>query len=244
MKTEEQIYPYTLSDFSDKDTIVLAPHPDDESIGCGGSIVKHVKAGRKVKVIFLTKGGKGDFENRFGNDYLKIRLECAKKALSILGVKEYEFWEYEDRELLSAKNEIIERLIGITDGFLPSIIYAPSPFELHPDHRATFSVVWNLIKKRPFRLLLYETLVPLYPDTLVNITDEWKYKKQAIESYWTELYYNNYSEKVEGLNRYRTATLGKEVLYAEAFQSVNPEELFKDTIQSKLLHSLIAHHSL
>ncbi len=244
MKIEEQIYPYIVRDFSDKDAIVLAPHPDDESIGCGGSIVKHIKAGRKVKVIFLTKGGKGDFEGRFGMDYLKIRIECAEKALGVLGVKGYEFWEYEDRELFSAKNEIIKRLIKVTDDFLPSIIYAPSPFELHPDHRATFSIAWNLIKKRPFHLLLYETLVPLYPDTLVNITDEWKYKKRAIESYWTELYYNNYSEKIEGLNRYRTATLSKEVLYAEAFQSVNPEELFKDTIQSKLLHSLISYHSL
>jgi LmbE family N-acetylglucosaminyl deacetylase len=243
MKAEEHIYPYTLSDFSNHNAIVLAPHPDDESIGCGGSIVKHTRAGSRVRVIFLTKGGRGDFEGRFGEDYLNIRLDCARKALGILGVKEYEFWEYKDRELVSAEKEIAGKLFQVVKDFSPSIIYAPSPFEIHPDHRAAFSFAWNLIRNMPLHLLLYETLVPLFPDTLVNITDEWQYKKRAVESYRTELYYNNYSGKVEGLNRYRTATLSKEVLYAEAFLSADAGVLSKDTLQSKLLHSAISFHS-
>lgn len=65
MLNEPDIYPYSVSDLSRKDALVIAPHPDDESLGCGGSIAKHIKAKSRVKVIFLTDGDKGDFEGRF-----------------------------------------------------------------------------------------------------------------------------------------------------------------------------------
>jgi hypothetical protein len=45
MKNESDLYPYSVSYLSLRDAIVISPHPDDESIGCGGSIVKHIKAG-------------------------------------------------------------------------------------------------------------------------------------------------------------------------------------------------------
>ena len=245
MKTEEQIYPYTVNDFSGRDAIVIAPHPDDESIGCGGSILKHIKAGKRVRVIFLTNGDKGDFEGRFGEDYREIRRKCAEKALALLGVKDYEFWGYGDRMLHSAEKEIIERLSLSVKSFSPSIIYAPSPFEIHPDHKTAFSVVWELIHRMPLKLLLYETLVPFYPDILVDITNEWSYKKRAIESYWTEAYYTNYSEKIEGLNIFRTSPLSRDVLYAEAFLLVDGEgEMKKNTLQWKLLQTVVSFQSL
>ncbi len=243
MKPEEHIYPYTLSDFSTQDALVIAPHPDDESIGCGGSICKHTRAGRRVKVIFLTNGDQGDFEGRFGKDYLTIRLQSAEKALSILQVKEFEFWGYKDRELSAKSDEVIERLSTVIKNFSPSIIYAPSPFDIHPDHRIASLIAWNIIQKKPLKLLLFETLVPLYPDILVDITNEWPSKKRAIESYWTELYYTNYTEKIEGLNRYRTATLSREVLYAEAFLLVELEKLSGDSFQKRLLQAAISFHS-
>lgn len=239
MKAEEHIYPYTLSDFSKHDAVVFAPHPDDESIGCGGSIVKHAKAGSRVKVIFLTNGDQGDFEGRFGKEYLTIRLQSAEKALNILQVREHEFWGYKDRELSSKIDEVIERLSAVLKSFSPSVIYAPSPFDIHPDHRTAFLIVWEIYNKMPIKLLLFETLVPLYPNMLVDITHDWLSKKRAIESYWTELYYNNYSEKVEGLNRYRTATLSRDVLYAEAFLLADPDKTEDNTLQQKLLQTAV-----
>ena len=244
MKTEEQIYPYTVTDFSTMDALVLAPHPDDESIGCGGSIVKHTRAGSRVKVIFLTNGDQGDFEGRFGKDYLTIRLQSAEKALSILQVKEHEFWGYGDRVLSSKLDEVIERLSSVIKSFSPSVLYAPSPFDIHPDHRTAFLIAWKIYKNIPLKLLLFETLVPLYPNILVDITNEWLSKKCAIESYWTELYYTNYTEKIEGLNRYRTATLSRDVLYAEAFLLADPEKTADNTLQQKLLQAAVSFHSI
>lgn len=239
---EEQVYPYTVSDFSGEDALVLAPHPDDESIGCGGSILKHTKNGSRVKVIFVTDGAGGDFDGRFGKEYVNLRRESADRALTVLGVHESEFWGYEERMLHEKMRQARERLEAAVSDFRPSVIYVPSPFEIHPDHRDTFFMVWDLLDRLPSRMLLYEALIPLYPDTLVDITEEWHFKKRAIESYWTETYYNNYAEKMEGLNRNRSSTLGGQVMYAEAFLLIEGRGDRKgscDTVQRRLLESII-----
>ncbi len=63
---ESEIYPYEASDLSDKDCLVIAPHPDDESIGCGGSIIRHIKRESYVHIVFLTSGDKGNFKETGG----------------------------------------------------------------------------------------------------------------------------------------------------------------------------------
>jgi LmbE family N-acetylglucosaminyl deacetylase len=234
-QNESDLYPYSVTDLSPKDALIIAPHPDDESLGCGGSIVKHIKAGNRVKVIFLTDGDKGDFEGRFGENYVSMRRQSAHKAMEVLGVQDYEFWGYEDRNLYLAEKEVMDRLPHTIETFSPSLIYVPSPFEAHPDHRTSFKVVWELRKKVGITVALYEVLMALYPNVLVDITDEMEQKKRAIESYVTEVFYNDYITKAEGLNKFRTATLPKHIKYAEAFILSENSEQFLDSLQLKLL---------
>lgn len=217
MKNESDLYPYSVADLSSRDALIIAPHPDDESIGCGGSIIRHLKAGRKVKVIFLTDGDRGDFEGRFGDDYKTLRRQSAIRAMDMLGVQDYEFWSYGDRNLYSAEKEIEERLVHVLDIPDKPLVYAPSPYEAHPDHRASFNAVWRLKERVEVNVAVYEVLMALYPNILVDVTAEMEKKKEAIKSYRTELSYNDYIAKVEGLNRFRTATLPANVRYAEAF---------------------------
>jgi LmbE family N-acetylglucosaminyl deacetylase len=217
IKKESDIYPYSVTDLSQKDALVIAPHPDDESLGCGGSIARHVKAGNRVKVIFLTNGDKGDFEGKYGDGYVELRKKSARAAMDTFGVKDFEFWGYSDRKLYLAVQEIRKKLLHAIDSFSPSILYAPSPLEAHPDHKTAFEVVWSLREKLRIPIAFYEVLMALYPNVLVDITEEIEEKKRAIESYITEVYYNDYITKVEGLNRFRTVTLHKIIRYAEAF---------------------------
>jgi LmbE family N-acetylglucosaminyl deacetylase len=216
-KNEPDIYPYAVTDISSKDAIIIAPHPDDESLGCGGSIIKHIRAKSRVKVVFLTNGGKGDFQGKFGKEYVEIRKSSARQAMGVLGVEDFEFWSYEDRDLSAAARKAEEKLHHTVRSFSPSILYAPSPLEAHPDHKSAFQIVWNLRKQFRISYAFYEVLMALYPNALVDITEEMEQKKKAIESYHTEIYYNDYVTKVLGLNRFRTSTLPKSVRYSEAF---------------------------
>ncbi len=238
LQNESDIYPYSVTDLSRMNALVLAPHPDDESLGCGGSITKHIKAGSRVKVIFLTDGDKGDFENRFAENYVKIRRQSAQKAMEILGVKDYEFWGYRDRSLHQIEGEVVDRLLHIVEAFPPSLIYAPSPYEAHPDHKTTAKIALKIFEKTGITLLLYEVLMALFPTILVDISSEMERKRKAINSYYTEIYYNNYITKIEGLNRFRTTTLPNTVTFAEGFILLEKEVSGKK-ISLRLLSTLL-----
>jgi|Deesub1362A_J573_1020465.scaffolds.fasta_scaffold00162_43 LmbE family N-acetylglucosaminyl deacetylase len=214
---ETDIYPYSVRDLSRFDTLVIAPHPDDESLGCGGSIIKHVNSGSRVKVIFLTDGDSGDFNGIYGKEYVSLRRASAGEALMILGVRDYEFWGYKDRGVATVSEEITDRLRQAIKGFSPDLIYVPSPFEVHPDHRTASVIGWRIFKETGVRVIFYEVIVALYPNILVDITSEIEKKKEAIRCYHTELYYNDYLSCIEGLNRFRTFTLPKEMRFAEGF---------------------------
>lgn len=82
----------------------------------------------------------------------------------------------------------------------------------------------------------------LYPNTLVDITNEMEKKKKAIKSYFTELYYNDYLTKVEGLNRFRTATLPKNIKYAEAFLLLENSVQVADTFPLKLFTAALQYN--
>lgn len=233
---ESEIYPFKASDFSGRDCIVIAPHPDDESIGCGGSIIKHVRKGSRVKVIFLTSGDKGDFKGVFGVEYKDIRRKCALKALNDLGVDDYEFWDFADREVSTAFDRAYLRLKKLIEAFKPGLIYAPSPYEAHPDHKASALMGWRLFGEMKVPVAFYEVLMPLYPNVLVDISNEMAQKESAIRHYSTELYYNDYIYRVEGLNRFRTATLPPETKHAEAFVLLD-SGLKDDDMQYAILKS-------
>jgi LmbE family N-acetylglucosaminyl deacetylase len=211
------LYPFSATDTSPADALVIAPHPDDESIGCGGTIAKHVQAGNRVKVIFLTDGERGDERKRFGSDYVPMRKAAAADALAALGVATHEFWGYPDGALLESVPEIAAQALRSLRDFPARLVYVTSPFEPHPDHRAAFEAIWSVRETMQAALVAYEVLTPLHPNMLVDITDTIALKKNAIGSYHTELFYHDYLNTVVCLNRFRSLTLAGESAYAEAF---------------------------
>ena len=72
---------------------------------------------------------------------------------------------------------------------------------------------------------MYEIIIGLYPNILVDITNEIEKKKKAMKCYYTELYYNNYFDKIIGLNRFRTLTLAETVRYAEGFILIDSDNI-------------------
>lgn len=228
----------TLWDPVGNRVLVVAPHPDDESLGCGGAIVKHCIHGDSVKVVFLTSGDKGDFAQRYGDQYVKRRQSDAMRALTTLGVNDFVFFDLPDQDLVT-HCETIERFMAkILRDFVPTLIYAPSPWEPHDDHRAAFYAVYNLLRGlvRPPALALYEVGAPLiFPDVVVDITSEVVQKDAAIASYTTEHHYQDYQKLIEALNVHRTYGLDRSVRRAEAFTLLSPEELAHPTEKTQLI---------
>jgi len=101
-------------------------------------------------------------------------------------------------------------------------------------------LVWNIRHHvEGSALAFYEILMALYPNILVDITAEMNIKRRAIESYFTEVYYNDYVSKVVGLNRFRTATLPKHMKYAEAFILLEHGTYLPDSLPVHLLSAML-----
>lgn len=218
--------------------LVIAPHPDDESLGCGGVLAKHSAHGDTIKVIFLTSGEKGDFDRRYGDQYVKHRRSDAMKALTALGVSDCLFLDLPDQGLTTQRETLERNVATVLKEFMPTLIYAPSPWEPHFDHRAAFYAVYNLVRgiARPPGLALYEVGAPLiFPDVVVDITTEMARKREAIASYHTEHNYQDYQTIIEALNVHRTYGLDRSVRHAEAFTLLSPEELAQPTEKTQLI---------
>ena len=219
MQNEQKLIPYHPTNLTGKRVLVLAPHPDDETIGCGGSLAIHANAGDPVKVVFLTNGAKGDTSGKAEKkSYIKIRQEEARKACRCLGITDLEFWAYEDRALAGSRG-VLTRMIDLLEKYKPELVYAPSPLEFHPDHRATTVLLCDAICTRDlkFEVAFYEVGQPLSVNCLVDITSVLNQKILAGNAYSSQLCERPYKDIFLGLNRFRSLTLPDGVTHAEGF---------------------------
>jgi LmbE family N-acetylglucosaminyl deacetylase len=221
MLLETDLVPYSVSMPVGERVVVLAPHPDDETLGMGGSLRLLAETGKKIKVVVLTGGEKADTDITDTLGYASIRQLETLRAFKVLGVTEYEFLGFPDRELLRNKDRLEEAIRRIIDDFRPDVIYSPSIIELNPDHRAAaeLSISINMETSNP-RCIFYEITTPIRPNILVDITKVFKYKKNALKCYKSQLKITDYLRLMEGFNAYRSLTLGKGVKFAEAFWQV------------------------
>lgn len=128
--------------------LIIAPHQDDETLGCGGLIYKKVKEGCEIRVLFLTDG-------RYGGD-IGVRRREAIEALEVLGVKEskIDFMNWEDGDLsylLSSKSKYkkdsdnyMECLKAYIENYKPENIYVTYKHDRLPDHEAAYYIVKSL----------------------------------------------------------------------------------------------------
>lgn len=219
MSSESDLIPYHAVQVLGKGpALVLAPHPDDEVLGCAGAILRHVVAGDRVAVVILTDGGGFHADGPERETYVAQRRQESRAAAAILGYGKPQFWEYRDRELIDDE-PLVRRLCETVMATDARWIYAPSPYELHPDHRnlalATLEATRRLGSERA--LAFYEIGAPLPPNRLLDISGLLERKRQAIACFTSQLSAQDYDRHIEALNRYRTYTLPREIEAAEAY---------------------------
>ncbi len=214
---ESEAIPYEAQDLRGERLLVLAPHPDDEVIGCGGLVALHLRDGRQVRAVIVTNGAEAG--------EAKIREEESRRGLRILGNVEAEFLHFPDRRLADELDALKTRLREMLAAFKPDLIAVPSPVEIHPDHAALARAFCELIQSDESlfaalavaRVAFYEVSYPIRPNTLIDITAVADRKYAAIGAHQSQLGLRDYVSYARGLNSYRAMTLSPEVHQAEGY---------------------------
>ena len=202
--------------------LVLAPHMDDEAIGCGGALALHVARGADVTILFLTDGRQGGklsgaaAESALG----ATRKREAELALRELGVTKRMFLDAPDGALTEQADALAVRLREILRDLRPALVYLPFFLEEHPDHRAASQLLLAAMQGTDleFNCLGYEVWTPLFPNCFVSIDETLERKKRALGHYQSQLAEADYLHTALGLNAYRSnAFLGETCRFAEAF---------------------------
>lgn len=203
--------------------LVISPHPDDESIGCGGTLSKHVEDGDTVHVVFLTSGEKGG-HGRSEPETIALREEEARSAAEVLGIQKIEFFRLPDGAV-DVTPEAVTRLRGVLQSWQPNVVYVPHRAEMHPDHRAAvllLEAAFERDKQNRARILMYEVWTPLQNmDEIVDITPYSSLKRAAIRAYRSQCDIVDFEAAALGLNRYRGEMHSwPEGEYAEVFSEL------------------------
>lgn len=185
--------------------LVISPHPDDESIGCGGTLRRHVTHGDRVEAVFLTSGEKGG-HGRAPKETIRLREGEARTAARILGLSQVEFWREPDGAVRVTR-PLLQRLRAKLQQLKPGVIYVTHDLEMHPDHRAAARLVQGALNHatapRP-EVLMYEVWTPMPAmDHIEDISKFMAKKLQAVRAYRTQCAVVDFVAAVRGLNRYR-----------------------------------------
>jgi LmbE family N-acetylglucosaminyl deacetylase len=209
--------------------MVLAPHMDDEIIGCGGAIARHAQAGAQIQVVFLTDGRYGFAVDQFTGEERKrkemeviaARKDEARRALDVLGIKDLVFLDAIDGKLAEA-TDVAGRLREALEKFRPDVVYLPCFLEQHPDHRAASAVLLEATRGTgwKFECFSYEIWTTLVPNCFVEIDSVIELKKKALGHYQSQLADVDYFHTGLGLNAHRSLGVLKGTRFAEAYLAV------------------------
>jgi N-acetylglucosamine malate deacetylase 1 len=211
--------------------LVIAPHPDDESIGCGGTLRLHADRGDRVVVVCLTSGEQA-LKHLPKREVWKLREAEAAAAAEVLGVARLEFFRHPDWLLDEHIDAAAEQLAREIDRESPAAVYVPHPLDAHPDHRASHVAFRRAVRDRPLdgmAAMAYEVWTPMTRyNHLVNVDATMAAKMRAVRCHASQLESFDYDQAARGLNRYRGA-MQTQWRYAEAFLNLNPRAEEVDT---------------
>lgn len=219
-----------------KNVLIIAPHADDEILGCGGTMAKYVAQGKNLYVAIVTNGhlGAPDLFSKEGTD--KVRKE-AKQAHEFLGIKETFLLDFPVLNLASEPSYKLSIAISkLIKKLQIDILFIPHRGDIHEDHRIVFES--SLVAARPIdkssikKIYAYETLsetewaAPFGDDAFIptvfeDITEYIEIKKEAFKFFTTqvkEFPHPRSLKTIEALSNYRGATIG--IKNAEAFMLI------------------------
>ena len=217
--------------------LIVAAHPDDEVLGCGGTIARHADAGDQVQVLIVAEGATSRQQQRDrvqATDELSALAQAAQQAGAILGAQGVELLDLPDNRLDSLDRlDLIKQIEERIDRHQPQVVYVHHAGDVNVDHRRLHEAVVTACRPTPGqpvrRLLSFEvasstewqppgSAPPFQPNWFVDISAQWPRKREALVAYASEMRpwpHARSLEALEHLARWRGAQVGVEA--AEAF---------------------------
>ena len=209
--------PVEVRDFDARAVLVLAPHMDDEVVGCGGALRRHALAGAPVSVVFLTDGcACGDD----GPDRGEVRKRESRRAAELLGLGELHFLDRPDGAL-KTDAALVQALRRRIEAARPEVLYLPSVLDTHDDHWATNLALAACLRDGldlgAARLRQYEVWTPLVANAVADVSAVWDDKLAALKCFASQMEATDLVRLASGLNQYRSVHRGAGRGFAEAF---------------------------
>ncbi|MGK5508003.1 bacillithiol biosynthesis deacetylase BshB1 [Brevibacillus formosus] len=224
---------------SSLDILAIGAHPDDVEIGAAGSLILAAKEGKRVGILDLT------YAELSSNGTVERRQQEAAAADQVMRVAARYNFGLPDRGLEAVRENAIERVVKLIRETRPAIVLAPYFADRHPDHESVSRIVREAVFNAGIRKYLPEPSLPAYrpsqflyyfinstvtPQVVVDITDVYSQKMEALRCYRSQFELeegsvqtpltNGYLESVE----YRERLFGQQagVAFAEGFVSAAP----------------------
>ena len=208
-----------------KSVLVVAAHADDEVLGCGGTIARHVAEGDIVHVVFMADGVLSRRDSQM-EEKLQHRNQARDEALRILGVTHCHTLDFRDNCMDSVPLlDVVQALEPIVQQVRPKRVYTHHHGDMNIDHRVTHQAVMTACRPLPGstvrEILTFEIMsstewatpgvMPFTPNAFVDITNYMQIKIKALEAYKIEMRSAPHSRNIahlETLARHRGYTVG------------------------------------
>jgi LmbE family N-acetylglucosaminyl deacetylase len=205
--------------------LITVAHPDDETLGMGGTI-KKLSKNNEITLCVMTDGASAQYDDK---KMIKLRQDACKKSGKILGISKFHFLDFPDMRLDSIShieiNKELEKIIKIIN---PKILYSTSYTDLNKDHQKVFescSVISRPISSKIKQFFCFEmggrNKIPFNPNTYVDISKELSFKLKALKQYKSEIHpfpHPRSLKFIESLSHVRGVESGFK--NAEAFQLI------------------------
>lgn len=214
--------------------LVICAHPDDESLGLGGTIIKHTQKGDDVRILIFCDG---ESARESSSDKILKREKQALRATNILGANSIKFLKYPDEKLDTVSMlELVQKIEKFTKTWNPEVVYTHFWGDVNQDHKKLFEATIIYSRSTPTtkikRLICYETpsstdwgIELFVPNLFITIDNVLKKKLSAISQYKQEIQNYPHPRSIEAITN-RSKFWGSKVgrKNVEAFVSIREIE--------------------
>jgi LmbE family N-acetylglucosaminyl deacetylase len=209
--------------FNNKKILVIAPHIDDETVNCGGTIARLTeKEKRNDLLIIALSDAQVSLPEGLDKGILRKELPLALKELGATkeeALRYYEVYDFPVREFSAWRQVILDAFCQLNKDFQPDVIITTNSCDTHQDHKVVAEESWRAFKYAPVFLgyECYRNDVHFQPTFYVTLEQDHVFKKlKAMEKYKSQMKRNGTPEEIVDLMRMRGAQVKKK--YAEAFE--------------------------